>query len=215
MRFKKFKPTMLLNKSEGASSANRLKSRLLIAPSGNFQWRGSVTFTVDTGADTVTIPRKFLHTLGLDDVEATDQIEIELADGSITVADVIMCNLRLLTNDSANKDVLIDVECVIVDEGEEPLLGLSVLSLYDYVVVSGQLILLRQNSDLWQGLPEATPFEMYKVGSGRNPPTNLVPPMKIPKQPKLPKPLNPPASTKPRAGGFLPPQPPTKPYKPK
>ena len=215
MQFKKFRPNRVLQKNQDTESVQRLKCQLLVAPTGSFKWNGPISFTVDTGADVLTIPRKLLPALGLASAEVVDTQNAILADGTVIETEVISCNLRFVTNDSANRDVLVDVPCSIVEDGEEPLLGLSVLSFYDYAVISGRLILFGLNTDAWDELPDANTFNSYRLGSVATPPSNVVPPMKQPKAPEPLKPLEPPSSTKPRAGAFIPPAKPIKPVPPK
>lgn len=215
MRFKKYTNMKSQIKKSDAERVHRLKCKLLMAPKGSFKWAASLDFTVDTGSDMPVIPRKLLAKLGLEGCKVIDIIETEMADGSVSNGDLISCNMRLLTNDSCDRDTLVDVQCLIVEDGDEPLLGISILNLYDYIVISGKLILLRQNQGAWAELQDANIFKSYQIGLSQNSSQKPILPWELPEVPTAPPLPIPPGSVPAKPGAFLPPIPPKKQIPPK
>lgn len=153
MRIKQHRRIRLQKHEDPRVEGRRLTCQVLIAPGGTCRWQGPVTFTLDSGADQPTVPRRILKDWGLSDVPVIDTVTITLADGTEAKADVVLLNFRLV-NGTANRDVLAQVEVLVVDDGDEALLGMSVLGLYNFEVVDGKLFIIGPNADAWDQLPD-------------------------------------------------------------
>ena len=208
MKFKRFKVIGQFTKSQ-MDEITRLSCEILIATDKTPKWSSKIRTTVDTGADFCVFPKHLIDKEDLE-YEIIDDIPLIMADGSISIGQLVNFKIRVLTTEPINRDVLVDVPCVLSDTADECLLGLSLLRFYTYIVNDNELRIIRQN-ELFQKL-EDVPFKTttLKISS-----SNIVPPAKQPKVLLYPKPLSPPAATKPRPGAFLPPLKPTGVNKPR
>lgn len=198
MKFKRFKVLGQFTKSQ-IDEIKRLSCEILIASDKTPTWSNKIKTTVDTGADYCVFPKKLIDNEGLE-YEVIDDIPLTMADGSTSIGQLVNFKIRVLTAEPINRDVLVDVPCVLSDTADECLLGLSLLRFYTYIANDNELRIIRQN-ELFQKL-EDVPFETttLKISS-----SNIIPPPKQPSALTYPKPLSPPAATKPRKGAFLPP----------
>lgn len=197
MKFKKFKKSHRLIKNE-LETFSQLRCKILVSTNKDTQWSSPIDCLVDTGCDITTFPKQLLDDLQIN-YEITGELPIVMADGTESIGQLISLRIRILTNDSINKDVLVDVPCILNEGATEPLLGLSVLQHYDYIVIGGELKILRQNES-FQELDDVP----FKVSTIKIAPSNIVPPDNFPKTLTYPKPLSPPGSVSPRKGAFLP-----------
>lgn len=170
MKIKMFRKSNLRKDEMEELLQGRLYCIAFIAPGSTCRWTGPIRFTIDTGADTCVIPRKFLVQMGLGNLPIVDQSETEMADGSVSMEDTALIDLKL-TCQNGDNSVLINLPVSIMDSGEEPLLGLNVLSFYRLEITGGKLTVLQPLPEQFDALddfePSITTFERVAGGIRR------------------------------------------------
>jgi hypothetical protein len=108
-------------------------------------WIGPIEFLIDTGASETSIPEDLIVKLGFSDLPELDSQEHELADGSLVELKKTMLDLAIGEIRERNSTGFLEVPVSVTPPNSQPLLGMDLLSYFDFSMFGGEKPTLIRN----------------------------------------------------------------------
>jgi len=122
--------------------AKRIYLPISVAPAGTGAMSQPIRAQMDCGADNLSMPLSVLKKLGIaDKIEIIGEVPMSLADGSPGTAKVALVDIRIPMN--GYSPVLSGVEALILEDGDEVLIGQEVLNYFKYSVHGNELVVFK------------------------------------------------------------------------